>query len=162
MDFEEESRQQAFSTQAYYSWYQRPCRILLPRSHVCRGARGRCVGSRPWVHGPEQCYTSGQYALIAVPQARKPTRAFRGIRPKCLGSLHILGCARRMIPPVCLGPCCGCRIHSGLLGNRSRRMRDFSCVPGTMVDLLVNARRASVAMMDGRTPELQNAPSPSR
>jgi hypothetical protein len=54
---------------------------------------------------------------------------------------------------VCSAPCCRCRIHLRLVPFLSRDMHEMGGVTGAMAVVFVNARRASVAMVD----EHQNA-----
>lgn len=58
-----------------------------------------------------------------------------------------------MIPGICSAPCCKCRIHLEVVQCVSQDMHGMGGVSGAMAEVLVDARRASVAMLD----EHQNA-----
>jgi hypothetical protein len=81
------------------------------------------------------------------------TRASRDTFPVSLGIPHVLGHVRRN-RMICLAPCWPCRVYPRLVRCLSRDMHVAGGVSGAMaIVFFVNARRASVAMMD----EHQNA-----
>lgn len=81
------------------------------------------------------------------------TRASRDNSPKCLGIPHVPGRIALMFPAVCWAPYCDCRIHLSVVQVVSRGMHGLGGASGAMAVVLVDARRASVAVID----EHQNA-----